>query len=345
MRLKTFNAPDIQDAMNLIRESMGEDAVIISTTANPQGPGIRVTVAADSGTSSDRTSGSSFEKNLPQFTPLFTPNTTRAATRPDTTGRDIAKILAYHSIPDYLSNKLIETARFVLENDNTSTRSTQDILASVLESTFQFEPLPIHEDRFRLMLVGPPGIGKTMCIAKIAAQIAMEKKKVMVVTTDNKRAGGVEQLSAFTNILGLELHIAGNRNELRKLLLESPHEQRILIDTAGTNPYDTTELKELSQYVGLEGVESVLATASGSDCREMEDIARAFSMLGLKKLLITRADTARRFGSVLTAATAGNLAYCNVSSTSKVIGEFHPMSPEYLATLLFRHRLDSTHDA
>ncbi len=341
MRLKTFNAPDIHDAMNLIRESMGDDAVIISTTPNPQGPGIRVTVAADSGS---KGKAESFDSKLPQFTPLFAPNTVRAAYQPDTLARDIAKILGYHSLPDYLANKLIETAKYILGHDPSVMPDAGSVLSSVLDSTFQFDPLPIHAERFRIMLVGTPGIGKTMCIAKIAAQIAMEKKKVMVITTDNKRAGGVEQLSAFTNILGLELHIAGSRNELRRILQESDYISRILIDTAGTNPYDSEELKDLSQFIGLEGVDTVFATPAGADCREMEDIARAFSLLGVKKLLVTRADTARRFGSILTAATAGNFAYTNVTSTARVIGEFQPMTPSLLASLLMRHKQESANE-
>ncbi len=60
----------------------------------------------------------------------------------------------------------------------------------------------------RIMLVGPPGVGKTLTIARLAAQIAIQKHKLAVITTDNKRAGGVRQLQAFTDILELELSSA-----------------------------------------------------------------------------------------------------------------------------------------
>ena len=47
------------------------------------------------------------------------------------------------------------------------------------------------------MLIGPPGIGKTLTIAKLAARLALEDTAknpagLAIITTDDKRAGGIE---------------------------------------------------------------------------------------------------------------------------------------------------------
>lgn len=374
MRLKTFSATDINNAMQMIRESMGEDAVIISTAPDPHGGGVNVTVATDSSdedyvttpamsepdpepaaaippkptpkiTASHRQPSSIRElqaamrptapRDIPDFTPVYPKAKTQS---PEVVIREIEKVLRFHAVPDYLVSKLVETARYINFEPDNSAKGIETAMRKVLDAAFQYAPLSIDRDAFRVMLVGPPGIGKTMTVAKIAAHVVMDRKKIVVITTDNKRAGGVEQLSAFTSILGLDLRVAGSRSELRKILQECPSNARILIDSAGTNHHDATEMKELSEFIGLEDVEPVLATAAGLDTSEAEDITRAFSPLGVRKLLVTRADTARRYGSILSAASAGSLAFCNVSSTSKVIGEFRKMDAAYLAQLLMQYQ-------
>lgn len=353
MRLRTFNALDIYDAMNMIRETMGEDAVIISSSPDPMGNGVNVTVAAETldddlepvkppivakSLSADSENKAKTERKIADYSPLIAKKTIAQRGDPEAVLREIETIFRFHSLPDHLIRTLLETARHVKFDADTSLDGIRQALRKILDAAFQFSPLPVNHESFRLMLVGPPGIGKTMTIAKIAAQIVMDKKKVTVITTDNKRAGGVEQLSAFTSILGLDLQVAGSRSELRKTLQECPANSRVLIDTGGTNPYDMSELKELSEFMGVGEVEPVLAAPAGLDSNESEDITRAFGFLGISKILVTRADTARRFGSILAAAHSGNLAFSNVSSTGKVIGEFREVNAQYLAQLLIQHR-------
>ncbi len=83
------------------------------------------------------------------------------------------------------------------------------------------------------MLIGPPGIGKTLTIARIAAKLTMDKQSLLVITTDNKRAGGIEQLQAFTNILGHPLKVAPSRAALAQYLKSAKKQTHVLIDTAG----------------------------------------------------------------------------------------------------------------
>ena len=47
MRLRTFNAPDMQLAMQMIRETLGDEAVIISSTRSDHGNGVVVIAATE----------------------------------------------------------------------------------------------------------------------------------------------------------------------------------------------------------------------------------------------------------------------------------------------------------
>jgi flagellar biosynthesis protein FlhF len=248
MRLRTFTAPDIHGAMAQIRETLGEDAVIISTTRDPIGKGVTVTAAIES---EEEVSFPEEASSSQEFAPTLQNAEAKIFI-------ELKAILAYHSVPANVADKLLDTAQMINFDPDATFEGIRKTLRKILEARFQFLPLPLSRSGFRLMLVGTPGVGKTMTIAKMAAQVVMEKKKVTVITTDTKRAGGIEQLQAFTDILGLELKVAETREDLKRLLQACSEEERVLIDSAGTNPYDAKELKELGEFLGIGNVEPVL---------------------------------------------------------------------------------------
>lgn len=320
MRLRTFNAPDMSAAMQMIRETLGMEAIIIASHRLPNGKGVSVTAAAEQIEARPVASAGNLHK-LP-FTPKGVLKSYEA-------------MLRFHSTSDHVVSALMQTAQHLALRG-------QDIrtdLTRLMAASFQYAPLPLDQENFTIMLVGPPGTGKTMTIAKMASQVVMDKKKPIVITTDNKRAGGVEQLSAFTTILGLPLHIADNRGEFWKLLREYAPHNRILIDTGGVNPFNAADVRELSEYIKLDrSIEPILVSAAGSDSAEADDMARAFAPLGVRRMLITRIDAARRYGSVITAAHSGKFAFCHASNSSKVVGEFITLDPSMLTELLLRYQ-------
>ncbi len=68
------------------------------------------------------------------------------------------------------------------------------------------------------MLVGPPGAGKTLTCAKLAARHVLRGAAPGVITADGQRAGASAQLAAFTGVLGLTLAVAPTPATLGKAL-------------------------------------------------------------------------------------------------------------------------------
>jgi len=306
--------------MRMIREALGREAVIIASHRAENGKGVVVTAAAEQ-----------MEQDFPK---QEAETALHASLTQEPVLERIKDVLRFHGAPEQVSNKLIEIAHHL----NLQGKDLHTDFTRLMAACFQYAPLPLDQESFTIMLVGPPGTGKTMTVAKMASQAVMEKKKPVIITTDNKRAGGVEQLSAFTAILGLELHVADNRGELWRLLKEYAPHHRILIDTGGVNPFNSADLRELTEYIKLDrSIEPVLVSAAGSDSAEAEDMARAFAPLGVRRVLLTRIDAARRYGSVLTAAMSGRFAFCHASNSSRIIGEFTQLTPVTLTELLLRY--------
>ncbi len=336
MRLRTFHAADMQTAMQQIREELGDDAVIISTTREDNSKRVAVTAAID------QTEIKLVEEE--PIAPIPTPANTQTTSpevnlaRSNSIINALQKLLQYHSIQPELLEALLDTARMLDFEPQGGDDALAKLLAKVLDAHFRFLPLPVGRAGFRLMLVGPTGVGKTTTLAKIAAQLTMDQQAVTCVTFDTKRAGGIEQFRAFTEILNIDLEIAESPEDLQKILAQQPPEQVVLIDSFGCNPYGVDDLKTLRQFLLGIDVEPVLTLPAGGDAAEAADIGKIFEPIGAKRLLLTRCDVSRRFGGALSAAHIGNYAFCNYSSSDRVVGEYAPLGTRTLSQLLMQYR-------
>lgn len=339
MRLRSFTAAGMPAAMAMVRESLGEEAIILSTQTL-HGNIVKVTAAIsldDEATTTDDIKAAKVKK------PPKDENGSAQELR-----LDIESILRFHNIPEQLVAKIMRKttdtllAAAVAMHRIGGHKNIQHLyrhaLEKILNAFFVFEPLAFTAGNKPLMLVGPPGIGKTLTIAKIAAKLALDKKPLCVITTDNKRAGGIEQLQAFTDILNIELATAANDDELFVFLQNAPKQARILIDTAGCNAYDEQQLAELEAYASIDLIEPVLVLPAGGDSQESIDMVELFARLPIKKLLVTRADTTRRFGGVIAASASQGLAFCNASSSPGVADSLEPMDAAKLAEMLLRYQ-------
>ncbi len=356
MRLRTFQAQNMSEAMEAIRAQMGEDAVILSSKNLAGGKGVIVTAGMDEEAEDERVVPLFEPAPERQFVPepFFRPAPAPKAaqrmpeSRPDIDNargqqlRELENVLRTHATPQAMLEKLLETARFLPLPPGLNFGGMKKALNQVLDVFFQFAPLMLEDDH-RLMFIGPSGAGKTTAVAKIAARLKMEKKRFHVITTDNTRAGGIEQLQTLTTIMQVPLHIAETKEELKAILQKLPAADCTLIDSAGANPYDAQELKSLAALLGIGSIEPVFVLPAGMDALEAEFTARAFQAIGgVKHLLVTRTDAARRYGSLLVAAHALGAAFCHASGSPKVAGDFITLNAEVLSSMLMQHRLNPT---
>lgn len=324
MRLRTFTATDMPAAIEMVRAALGDEAIIVSSVT--RGKAVTVTAALEE----ERVQDSGFGIQAIKA----------ARPSPNPAGEAwleaLASLLRYHGVPEVLAGRLVYKARQLkLGGAQAIVTLSEPLLARLLADCFRFAPL---ETNARIMLIGPPGIGKTLAIAKLAAELALGGHAPAVITTDNVRAGGMDQLAAFTNILSLPLLAAESAQELAAHLNATPRSGALLIDTAGCNPYDANECAALEILIRAGGFEPVLALPAGMDAHEAMDAARALAFPGVKRLIVTRADTSRRFGALLSAAEARGLAFAGISASARVVEPLSPFDADMLAQCLLKHR-------
>ncbi|MBC7975131.1 MAG: flagellar biosynthesis protein FlhF, partial [Myxococcales bacterium] len=140
-----------------------------------------------------------------------------------------------------------------------------------------------------LMLVGPTGAGKTTTIAKLAARAALiDDRRVALITLDNYRVGGVDQIRTFADLIGVPLQVAETPAALANLI--DPANDLTLIDTAGKSPRDRASIEELAGHIdGLE-IEIHLVIPAGASAAQIDELVQRYSPLAPSRLLFTKLD-------------------------------------------------------
>jgi flagellar biosynthesis protein FlhF len=309
MRLKSFHGPSLTEAMRLVREALGDNAIIVATRDDDMG-GVRVTAAID-------------EAPPPSshvIQPQAEPDGSEAL-------EIVAEALTRHQVPTHLADRLMATATQFANDDPVLA------LGAAFDAHFDFQPITDDNMAKPLMLIGPPGAGKTLTIAKFATKAAMGKKPVTVISTDLERAGGMEQLAAFTRLLKLNLVEIEDAHALKDAITMQKGSQ-VFIDTPGRNPFSEIERQQLHAFVTSGGGEATLVMPAGLDSNEAVDMANEFRALGATRLLLTRLDMTKRLGSMLRVAFDARLPLANTCASPKVTEPPQPLNPVTLARLL-----------
>ncbi len=145
-----------------------------------------------------------------------------------------------------------------------------------------------------LVLVGPTGAGKTTTIAKLAANAALvDNKRVRLITLDNYRVGGVDQIRTFADLIGVPLAVADGPVELASLLNEDDADQYdlTLVDTAGKSPRDTASIIELAaELPNMPKLEVHVVIPAAASHATADALVNRYRPLGPSRLLVTKVD-------------------------------------------------------
>lgn len=304
MRLRNFIAETMEDAIALVRQALGPDAIIISTHDAEDGT-VRVTTAVEE----------------PAPAPAL------RGQEPDVTDL-LSDALAAHGVPAPLAEKIL-MASLTFDAEEALVA-----LSGALAAVFVFAPVPDQGWRRPIVLVGPPGAGKTVTAAKLAARAVLAGRPVRLVTAAPVRAGAIEQLEAFARILKLRLHTVDGASRLASIAASASPDELVLIDSSGINPYSAADRRELAGLIAAAGAEPVLVMAAGGDAVDAIEMAWIFRDLGSTRMVVTRLDRTHRLGSLLAAAAGAKIAFAEVGVSPMIADGLVPCNPVALARRL-----------
>lgn len=312
MVAKTYRGRTIQEATANVRNTLGPDAMILSTkklkeegrqtffeiTAVPAGR------KAPPKGSTPLPHGESGLLSIREMTYLL-----------DHSGAGMERLAMNLQVLNLYGN-LIRSgihdlhARLFLERAGVFHEDTVDGQAMIKEKVIReiqkcihvIDPFDTKENGQSVAaFIGTTGVGKTTTIAKIAARLILDRrKKVGLISLDTYRIGAMEQLKTYAHILGIPCFQAFKRKDLLFAFRRMEGHDVILIDTAGQSQYDKERIEELMGMVtGPIPIHTHLLLSVPTAGAEMKRTAMNFRPLKFQSYIFTKCDEAERYGPVL----------------------------------------------
>lgn len=293
MKLKTFSAANMPQAMSDIRQVFGDNAVIISSLRCPDNT-VRLIVATE-------------EKEAA----LGADDENRRAIR----RQYFKNLLEPHGVSDSYYERLLNAI------SRKSAKLAEDKwLSAALEELYVFKSIePLHKNGLYVFL-GAAGSGKTLAVAKTAFYAKTNKLKVACITLDKKKACGAAELARYAGWMNISCSYL---NEISKLnetvtMLRLSHEV-ILIDTPAYNPYSEEDLNQVRQIkTQLSDGEMIYVQPAGMDYKEARRQGALFAKAGCTTLLGSKLDLTRHYGGLLESALFGSYQWGGWSNSNKI---------------------------
>lgn len=185
-------------------------------------------------------------------------------------------------------------------------------------------------------LVGPPGTGKTSALVKLAVQHGLAKgKTVQFLTTDTYRIAAADELRSYAAILGIGCQVLDSVADLDRALNEHRQKDLIFIDTPGLCRAEMDASDDLAKVLARrEGIDKHLVLAASMRTSDLRRAAEQYRVFEPQKLLFTRIDETETFGPVLSLSIRSGKPLSFFSRGQRIPEDLDPANSDQLINLI-----------
>ncbi len=227
-----------------------------------------------------------------------------------------------------------------ISDDAAIARAASDALVRGMRSFGR--PLA-HPGRLTVsFMVGPTGSGKSATLAKLAARLKRQGESVLLVNTDVRKAGAVQQFDAYANALGLPAETVYGPADLRALLHRDHPYSVVLVDTPGCSPNDEERLELLRAMLATVRRKDVyLVLSATTRLADLQYAAERFEVAPLAGVVLTRRDEVVSAGHLLALLSHLHAPLALVGTGQDILTDLHDADIRELAdAVLGRDRHD-----
>lgn len=326
MQVKTFVAPTMPQALELVRRELGPDAILLGNrkVKDPDGTTcVEITAAVDRGTSGafenkpfqnepvrpthDPILQEQLEDIRGMLSLLLSAKDAFARLHGQEAVSELFQHLLLRGLNEKTTFRLLQNTLSACPNGVPTKSQLLDALSRQLTDKVGLVD-PFAEVREgeggapRLyVFLGPTGVGKTTTLAKIAAYLKLKRKlPIGIISLDTYRIGALDQLKTYADILNVPLKVAQTRLELasaREALREHPV---VLVDTTGRNYLNGNTIGDLQDvFRDVDGVSHFLVLSATAKDEDLRHVIQRFRPLRPHSLIFTKIDETLTPGTIL----------------------------------------------
>ena len=375
MRIKKFIASNIQEGRGMVERELGSDAIILSNR----------NVKLSNGTSAIEIVAALDNKNITankNKANIYANSTVINPAQKEKVANEITKKLISEiaSLKD-LVNDISENVKYkytgtmspnlarifkILRNSDISEEVALELIGRITMKGFANDfnqaigearrtvlnrltftnPIAKIESKQVISFLGPTGSGKTTSLIKLAIVCKLlHKARILIVSTDTYKVGGIEQLQTLASISGITFATAYTPEELKIIIKEENKYDMIMIDTVGRSPNNIKELENIAEFqkAAQPNLTFLVLSAAASEATLLNSINKfqkavtdaELSTTSVFSIIITKVDEAAGLGNIVSALNNKKLPLSYFATGQNIPDDIEPANSEKLNNYLF----------
>lgn len=354
MHIKRYTAHSMTEALDLVKQDLGEDAVMLASRHVEGQSGeqlIEVTAAVDEPVKPAVSHTVSKTDAQGRIEDAFEANGTRISHEPhakkfekipddfpmlDTSASDLQKLLDKHGILPNISQKIDNAVQALAETGFDDLDTLDMVLGKMIP--FEAPSKTVAKGKVHIF-IGPTGAGKSTTICKLATNKKIDRHGIALATMDNKKMGGFEQMAIFASAVGEEVHLIRDANDWAEISQSVAGKDFLFMDTPGINVFDNKQINELKKRIDALGLKDAvvhLVLPASLNPLEMAAIPAAVASLHPASIFFTKFDETTYLGGLTNVAVTSGLKVCYVTDGTKVPDDIVELDASMLAEKLMR---------
>ena len=355
MRIKSFFASSVEQAIQEARQELGPDAMLItSRRSSPEARNLGAyevvfglqSTTARTRTSAPATPSSDLSSELQNLRAQLqeiksTLQGARSADHASPESEELFSQLVSLDLSRSVARDVVSSAVRLRDEQPSGSLTLQAYATDVVSKRLRFAP-PFHQEAQEsgkvIAFAGPAGAGKTTTLIKIAVREALANRlSVRILSVDPYRVAAHEKLRSFAGIIGVAFAAINTVQEFTAAVEESRNKSLVLVDTPGYSLTEIDHAKEIADCLRRMPNKQVHLVLPASMKREsLARCIRDYAQFESDYLLFTKLDETDSQGAILSTALEAEKPLSFFSSGQNIPEDIEPASAPVLLASVFR---------